>query len=396
MDADVAVVGVGTMGSMTCWQLARRGASVIGFEQFAPGHDRSGAGGETRIFRTAYHEGAEYVPLLLTAQDQWRKLEAETGRSVLTLNGGLMIGPADGDLVRSVLASATAHDLPHELLDGREAKSRYPQHRLQPGEVMVLDPQAGFLRPELAVSLAGLRAEELGARIVRHCPVTAVEPDADGVTIVTAERRWRVGQVVLAAGAWSNRLLPRHTPPLTVQRLVMTWFVARQPSRFTPERFPIFIRETGIHDISGWPSLDGAYVKVAINYGYDRVDDPDRLERSVDDGLLVTIRMAVEDLLPELVPEPVRIGAYMDGYTSDRHAAVGRPAGLPNTVIATGFSGHGFKMSPAIGLAAADLVLDGRTDLPVGHLDPARLAGASPTRHRTVAADLAAMTPSSP
>lgn len=396
MDADVAVVGVGTMGSMTCWQLARRGASVIGFEQFAPGHDRSGAGGETRIFRTAYHEGAEYVPLLLTAQDQWRKLEAETGRSVLTLNGGLMIGPADGDLVRSVLASATAHDLPHELLDGREAKSRYPQHRLQPGEVMVLDPQAGFLRPELAVSLAGLRAEELGARIVRHCPVTAVEPDADGVTIVTAERRWRVGQVVLTAGAWSNRLLPRHTPPLTVQRLVMTWFVARQPSRFTPERFPIFIRETGIHDISGWPSLDGAYVKVAINYGYDRVDDPDRLERSVDDGLLVTIRMAVEDLLPELVPEPVRIGAYMDGYTSDRHAAVGRPAGLPNTVIATGFSGHGFKMSPAIGLAAADLVLDGRTDLPVGHLDPARLAGASPTRHRTVAADLAAMTPSSP
>lgn len=390
MDADVAVVGIGTMGSMTCWQLARRGASVIGFEQFAPGHDRSGAGGETRIFRTAYHEGPEYVPLLLTAQDQWRELEAETGRSVLTLNGGLMIGPPDGELVRSVLASATAYDLPHELLDGQEAKRRYPQHRLEPGEVMVLDPQAGFLRPELAVSLAGLRAEDLGAVIVRHHPVVAIEPDADGVTIRTAERRWRVGQVVLAAGAWSNRLLPRHTPPLTVQRLVMTWFVARHPSWFDVERFPIFIRETGVHDISGWPSLDGAYVKVAINYGYDRVDDPDRLERGVDDGLLVTIRTAVRDLLPDLVPEPVRIGAYMDGYTSDRHAAVGRPDGLPRTVVVTGFSGHGFKMAPAIGLAAADLVLEGRTDLPIGHLDPARPAGASPAPLRTVAADLAA------
>lgn len=63
MNADVAVIGLGSMGSMTIWQLARRGVSVIGFEQFGIGHDRGAAGGDTRIFRTAYAEGAEYVPI---------------------------------------------------------------------------------------------------------------------------------------------------------------------------------------------------------------------------------------------------------------------------------------------------------------------------------------------
>ncbi|MER5836455.1 NAD(P)-dependent oxidoreductase, partial [Streptomyces sp. NPDC002130] len=48
----VAVVGVGTMGSQAAWRLAARGAEVVGYDRFAPGHDRSAAGGETRVFRS--------------------------------------------------------------------------------------------------------------------------------------------------------------------------------------------------------------------------------------------------------------------------------------------------------------------------------------------------------
>jgi sarcosine oxidase len=82
----------------------------------------------------------------------------------------------------------------------------------------------------------------------------------------------------------------------------------------------------------------------------------------------------------------------MDGYTSDHHAVVGRAPGLPNTLLACGFSGHGFKMSPAIGLALAELALDGATGLPIAHLDPARPLGPGTTR-RTVARDLASLAP---
>jgi len=372
MDADVAVIGVGTMGAMTLWQLARRGVRAIGVERFNPGHDRSGAGGESRLFRTAYLEGSHYVPLLRAAREQWRELEADTGRDLLTLNGGLMIGGADTRFLRNVRASIDDHGIAHETLDAADMRRRFPQHRLRDGEVAILDHESGFVRPELAVTVAADAAERHGATVVRHQRVTRLDPDADGVTVVLGDRSLRVRTAVVAAGAWTNTLLPGYTPRLDVQRLIMTWFPARDPGRFRTEDFPIFIRQTGDYDISGWPCLDGASVKVAINHGWDHVADPDALDRDVDDRLTAHIRSAVAELLPDLYPEPVRIGVYMDGYTADKDAFAGPVPGLPNVIVLGGFSGHGFKMSPAIGRAAADLVTEGATGLPIAHLDPAR------------------------
>src|SRR5690349_25069097 len=105
---------------MALWQLARAGVDAIGFEQLAPGHDQAAAGGESRIFRTAYLEGPQYVPLLLRARELWRELERETGRSLLTLCGGLMIGAGESEAMRNVVESATSFDLPHEVLDAAE------------------------------------------------------------------------------------------------------------------------------------------------------------------------------------------------------------------------------------------------------------------------------------
>ena len=79
-DADVAVVGLGAMGSMATWQLAQAGADVVGFEQYGLAHDRGAIGGESRLFRMAYHEGAEYVPLLRRARELWGELAEATGR----------------------------------------------------------------------------------------------------------------------------------------------------------------------------------------------------------------------------------------------------------------------------------------------------------------------------
>lgn len=148
VDADVGVIGIGTMGSMAVWQLARNEISVIGFEQFGIGHSRSSGGGETRLFRTAYKEGPEYVPLLHESLYQWRQLEKESGRELLTLNGGLTIGDPESDFIKISLKSTQQYSLDHEILDNQQAKDRYPQHYLLPNEIMVLDKMAGFIRPE--------------------------------------------------------------------------------------------------------------------------------------------------------------------------------------------------------------------------------------------------------
>lgn len=375
MDAKVAVIGLGSIGSMTLWQLARGGVDAIGFEQYAPGHDQAAAGGESRIFRTAYLEGPQYVPLLLRARELWRELERETGRSLLTLCGGLMIGAGGSEAMRNVVESATSFDLPHEVLDAGEMGRRYPQHRMLPGETAVLDEWAGVLRPEFAVLAAAQAAQARGARVVAGCRVTGVEPGAAGVRVHTAERSYTVEQAVVTAGPWTARFAPGLARHIAPKKLVMTWYPARDVAAYAPDSFPIFIRDSGDAHIFGIPTLDGGSVKVAPHASYGDLADADDLDRNVAAAELEPINAAVARLLPGLDPTPVRVSTYMDAYTTDGHAVVGRMPGAGDVWLLGAFSGHGFKMAPAFGQVAAELVTDGKTGLPIEHLDPARFAG---------------------
>jgi sarcosine oxidase len=83
----------------------------------------------------------------------------------------------------------------------------------------------------------------------------------------------------------------------------------------------------------------------------------------------------VAELLPGLLPTPVRISSYMDAYTSDGHGLVGALPGTDNVWLLGAFSGHGFKLATAFGQVAADLVTEGKTGLPIEQLDPARFTG---------------------
>ncbi|MBO0706138.1 MAG: FAD-dependent oxidoreductase, partial [Candidatus Dormibacteraeota bacterium] len=134
LETEVAVVGLGSMGSLALWELSRRGVPATGIERFQPGHDRGAAHGESRIFRSCYAEGPEYVPLLDSAFALWRELEAETGTDLFTANGALFIGDPDTGYVAQCRATAEAYELSYEVLGGAAAERRYPQHRLQPGQ----------------------------------------------------------------------------------------------------------------------------------------------------------------------------------------------------------------------------------------------------------------------
>ena len=114
------MVGAGAMGAATCFELARRGARVLGLEQFDLPHGYGSSGGVSRLIRKAYYEHPDYVPLLRRAYDLWRELERESGRTLLHITGGLYVGEPTDDFVAGSLASARRHGLPHEYL-GRAA-----------------------------------------------------------------------------------------------------------------------------------------------------------------------------------------------------------------------------------------------------------------------------------
>ena len=107
--ADVAVVGLGAAGSATLQALARRGISGLGIDRFHPPHIHGSTHGRSRVIREAYYESPVYVPLVQRAYREWERIAGETGRTLLTRTGGIMIGPADGELVGGASRSAAEH-----------------------------------------------------------------------------------------------------------------------------------------------------------------------------------------------------------------------------------------------------------------------------------------------
>src|SRR6185369_8062331 len=113
---DVIVVGVGAMGASACWELARRGARVLGLEQFDIPNTRGSSHGFSRMIRTAYYEHPNYVPLLKRSYELWHELEKASGAKILHITGGLYIGGRDCELIRGSQTAAQQHGLPHEML----------------------------------------------------------------------------------------------------------------------------------------------------------------------------------------------------------------------------------------------------------------------------------------
>src|SRR5215510_8299973 len=102
---DIAIVGLGAMGSACADHFARRGARVLGLDRFAPPHALGSSHGQTRIIREAYFEDPRYVPLVQRAYSLWRDLERDAGETLMVETGGLMVGPPEGTLVRGARTS---------------------------------------------------------------------------------------------------------------------------------------------------------------------------------------------------------------------------------------------------------------------------------------------------
>jgi sarcosine oxidase len=362
------------MGSATLWQVASRGASVIGFDQYEPGHSMGAGHGESKIFRTAYAEGPEYVPLLRAALPLWRQLEEETGRPLLTLTGGVMIGPLDHDFIAGALRSAREQGVAHRVYDAAEAEARWPQLKLGAEDHVVWEPRAGLLRPELAVVTAAERARELGARLITGVRVDSVRQDGDQVEIRAGDRSWRVGHVILAVGSWIGKVLGGEDLPFWVERQVQAWFPLEDPELYQPERFGIFIRALdAVSTWYGFPTLDGRTVKVAFHHYNGAPSDPDTIDRKVHASDIEPLREIALANLRGLRPDVDRSLVCMYCNTPDGHFVIGPMPGSPRIVLCGPMAGHGFKVCTVVGAIGADLALEGRTSFDIRPFDPARL-----------------------
>lgn len=370
---DVIVVGVGAMGSATCWALAKRGLRVLGLEQFDIPHSRGSSHGYSRMTRLAYSEHPDYVPLLRRANALWSELEHETGEKLLHLVGGLYLGPRDGSLVGGSLRSVRQHGLPHDLLDHPSLLRRFPQFTLPESWVGLLDPQAGFLLPELAISAMVSAALHRGSEIHGHEEVLSWESDATGVTVKTRHETYRADKLVFSGGAWSSKLVRDLGVELVVTRQILGWVWPREPALFKPGSLPVWMIDCNDGTCCyGFPMLTlSPGLKLAWHGDLQRAD-PDRVERDILPGDEETFRPCLERFMPQANGPLLALRTCLYTNSPDEHFIIDRHPKHDRIVVAAGFSGHGFKFASVIGEAMADLTTAGRSDLPIGFLGLSR------------------------
>src|SRR5215469_9649586 len=386
VEADVVVVGAGSVGSMASWQLAVRGLRVVGIDRFPVPGPFSAYAGETRVFRMVYAEGGHYTPLLRRARDLWRELEAASGTELLTVTGVVTITDDDHPDHAALLRAGRERGLRFEVVTGDEARRRLSQHLIRDKDVALFDPEGGYVRSEHAVFSALQLARRHGASFLGNREVRALERHRDRWSVRTDQEEVRAPRVLLATGTGAGPVCAALGTHLAVLPQVLTWFPVADQGLLRSQEQQVFIRSSRDAQFYGFPSTDGWTVKVAASVYLDEVASTAR-PLTWDPRHLGTVQSWVGTFLPALVPRPVRTVLCADGYTVDETGLLGFVPGLDGVVVAVGFSGHGFKMASSLGAVAADLISEGTTATDVSFMDPARFL---PTGQTVEALPLAA------
>ena len=359
MTFDVAVAGLGGMGSAVAAHCAARGASVIGIDQFRPGHDFGASHGKSRMIRQAYFEDPAYVPLVLRAYELWRKLERETGEELLRLTGVLSIGPADSDIISGTLRAADRHDLLVKAWSKEKVQTRYPTLQLQPDEIALFEADGGVLDPERSVRAHLKAAESAGAELRFETGMKSWETTDKGAEIRLKDGSGiRARKLVLCLGPWFQETLASLGIPLRVQRNVQAWF-APATSAYASGRFPAFLlNRAGLRaPLYGFPDF-GDGVKAAF-HGLGEFTAASEMDREIDMARDVEpIARAIEQWMRGSTQTFLEAKPCLYSLTPDGHFVIDRHPAHRNVILCGGFSGHGFKFAPVVGEIGAELALD--------------------------------------
>ncbi|MEA2519631.1 MAG: hypothetical protein QOF49_1711 [Chloroflexota bacterium] len=362
-DWDAIVVGLGAIGSGAAyWLSTRLGDRLLGLEQFELGHSNGAGQDHSRIIRLSYHR-ADYVRLARRAYESWAAVEAESGTRIVTRTGGLDVGPRDGAIPLSDYTTAmTVERVPFEQLDGPEISRRWPQWRLGDEHHGLYQEDSGIADPNRGNAAHQQLARGRGATLLERTAVTGLRqlPDAT-IEVETADGTvHRAPRVVLAADAWTNRLLASFDRqiPLEIIQAQVTYFAPPDPTRFAPDRFPIWI---WMDDPSfyGFPTYGEAGPKAAEDVGGDNVTPETRTFDRNEDGF-ARLTGFLERHLPDHVGPEIYTKTCLYTLTPDRDFVVDRLPDAPGVIVVLG-AAHAFKFASVLGRVASELAVDGAT-----------------------------------
>ena len=385
MGYDTIIIGLGAMGSAALYQSAKRGARVLGIDQFDPPHTNGSTHGETRVTRLAVGEGPEYIPLVARTHEIWRELEAQTGNGLLHESGGYIFCPKgggagwhnDGDFVEATVDLARRYEIAHEHLNAAEVRQRHPVIQLGDHFHAYYEPTGGVVDPEGAIRAQLGLARTLGAEIRPNERVLSINHTIDGVTVVTDQGRYQADNAIVSAGAWVNSFLPTQTQTsFGIYRQVMYWFEADDLEQFSVDRFPflLWIDTTKEDYFGAFPVAPGHQQAVKLlTEQYIESCDPDTVQREITQAEIDAFadRFIPRNLLG-LSKRCIAAKACLYTVTPDEHFVIDQHPDSDRILIVSPCSGHGFKHSAAIGESVAQRTLEGASQIDLSAFSFAR------------------------
>ena len=354
---DVIVIGVGGMGSATCWQLAKRGQRVLGLERFDIPHAMGSSHGISRIIRLPYYEHPAYVPLLLRAYELWDDIEQASGERLLVTTGSIDAGPEDDALFQGALTSARLHNLPHTVMTGNEVNEHFPGYLLPAATRAIFQPRGGLLKSERAIVAHVQAAQAAGADIRAREQVLGWEASGsgEGVVVHTDRGRYETARLVITAGAWMGDLVPLLNGVAVPERQVLAWLQPHKPALFEPERFPVFNLQVDEGRYYGFPVCEVPGFKFGRYHHRGEATSAEAMRREVDAEDERLLRQFSDRYFPEGSGATMALRACMFTNTADEHFIIDHHPAHPQVVLASPCSGHGYKFCSVVGEILADL-----------------------------------------
>jgi sarcosine oxidase, subunit beta len=357
--ADVVVVGGGLEGTAAAWALAERGVTdVVVAERNTVG---SGMTGKSSGIVRCHYGVSSLAAMATVGLDVFERAEELFGTDIGFRAPGYVVGVGESnvDALRNSLAAQRAVGVETEEIDAATVAAMWPTADLTPFAAFAWEARGGYGDAYQTAQAFSASARRAGVRVRQNCEVTELVVEGDRATGVRLRDGSTISAdtVVVATGVWTTPFLAPHgiDVPIEVHR---EQIVMIKPG-VEITNAPVFSDLVSLQYIRPEPNgelLFGNSDLVTLEHA-----DPDRYLNRADDAFVDLTVDKISTRFPGLTDAAIA-SSYAGCYdvTPDWNPVISA-TGIDGLVVAAGFSGHGFKIAPAVGRLVADLVIDGRS-----------------------------------